>query len=237
MRFDKTILTLLLIFTCSKVFSIGNKITSDTTKHTLKVRHKKHLSWPKIKYPAPADKVYYQDCVFTHKYTAAQRLARYPYNRAVKILAVSYDGTGEPNDDIVIPDTIKHVKRKPHGLIFKKNVLDTSNLFEIKHLSRSQINRLTNIMMNTQERIPNDYASVNSPHACFNPRNAFIFIDKNGRAFDYMEVCFECNQIESKSYKIYFSSGCTQDLELIRKYLISLGIKFGTTMTDADKFN
>jgi hypothetical protein len=237
MRFDKIILTLLLIFICSKAFSNGEKITIDTITHAVKIHYKRHSNWPKIKYPAPSDKVYYQDCVFVHRYTAAQRLAKYPYNKAVKILAVSYDGTAEPNIDIVIgPDTVKHEKRKPHGLIFHNGVLDTTNLFEIKHLSATQINGFTNIMMNIKERIPNDYASVNSPYACFNPRNAFIFIDKNGKAFDYLEICFECDRIESKSHKIYFTTGCTQDLDLVKKYLISIGIKFGTTTTDASQF-
>lgn len=237
MRSIKLIFIILSLFSFSRALCSERKTLADTIKRVVKTHHKKHPNWPKIMYYAPADKVYYQDCVFTHKYTAAQRLTRYPYNRAAKILAVSYDGTGEPNDDIVIPDTIKHVKRKPHGLIFNNNVLDTSNLFEIKHLTKDQINGLTNIMMNTKERIPNDYASVNSPHSCFNPRNAFIFIDKNGKAFDYFEICFECHIYRSKSDKINFISGCTQDFDLIKKFFISTGIRFGTITTEADKFN
>ena len=43
----------------------------------------------------------YDYCAFTNKYTAQQRLKLYPFSKATKILAVSYDspGFGQTDDD------------------------------------------------------------------------------------------------------------------------------------------
>jgi hypothetical protein len=231
MRLVTIILPLFLLTGITNVYGIDYHLIVDTTKST-----KRHYSTPKIKHSTPPDKEYYNDCVFTNKYTIAQRLKRYPFSKAVKILAVSYDGTGEPNAEITINgDTLdamthkKYSEHRPHGLHFDNDTLDYVSLFEMKQLTPKQINRLTNIMYNTDNRVPNDY--VDPGHSCFNPRNALIFYDKNGKVFDYLEICFECDRIESKSDRIYFNSSCTQGLDLVKKFLIDVGIKYGTLTT------
>jgi hypothetical protein len=231
MRLVTIILPLFLLTGITNVYGIDYNLIVDTTKST-----KRHYSKPKVKHSAPPDKAHCNDCVFTNKYTVAQRLKRYPFSKAIKILAVSYDGTGEPNTEITINgdtlDAVTHKKyneHKPHGLHFKNDTLDYTSLFEIKRLSAKQINKLTNIMFNTDYRVPNDYAHPG--YSCFNPRNALIFYDKNGKVFDYIEICFECDRIESKSHKIYFNSACTQNWDFVKKLLIDVGIKYGTLAT------
>jgi hypothetical protein len=221
----------LFIISTSNAFCKDYTFKIDSIKH-----HKKYINAPKPKQITPPDKAYYNDCVFTNKYTINQRLKRYPFSKATKILVVSYDGTPEPNMEITTNgdtlDAITHKKysdHRPHGLHFNKDTLDYVSLFEIKQLTQRLINRLTNIMYNTDYCVPNHYAHPS--HSCFNPRNALIFYDKNGKVFDYLEICFECDQIKSKSDRIYFNSACTQGLDYVKKFLIDAGIKFGTLTT------
>ncbi|HVW12808.1 MAG TPA: hypothetical protein VHB54_03250 [Mucilaginibacter sp.] len=233
----KIILTILLISVFVKAFGIEKTALKDTTKRIPNTHHKKHTNWARAIGQPPDSQPYYTDCVFTHQYTIAQRLRKYPFNKAAKILAISYDGSAEPNVDINIgDDTTKEVKRKPHGLIFHSDTLDMSNLFEIKQLTPEEINRLTNIVFNTRVRIPNYNPDPGTK--CFEPRNALVFYNKEGKVFDYIEVCFECMNYESKSNKLFLTSAyCNQQFDLIKKFLTDIGIKFGTTTTDASKFN
>ena len=112
-------------------------------------------------------------------------------------------------------------------------VLNYSQIKEIKVLTRPQINQLTNIIYNTGLKVSKDRELVPAPFengggGCFDPRNALLFVDENGKIFDYFEICFECNVADSKSGKITIGSGCNQKFDLLKKYFISLGIKYGT---------
>lgn len=233
MRLITIILSLFLCANISHAYCEKSILVIDTAIHVVKKQYRPRRS-------PPPDKIYYNDCVFTHRYTVAQRLRKYPFSKAAKILAVSYDGTAEPNATpqiIINGDTIDAVtqkklvksKNKPHGLYFKEDTLDYISLFEIKELTPEQINRLTNILYNTNAKIHNDYAYP--AYSCFNPRNALVFFDKDGKVFDYVEVCFECKRIRSKSDKILFGSACNQGLDFVKKFLINLGIKYGTLTT------
>jgi hypothetical protein len=235
MRFATIILSLFILTNISKAHGKEYYLIADSTKSTKK-HTRKYYNQPRAKYSAPPDKEHFNDCVFTNKYTIAQRLKRYPFSKATKILTMSYDGTGEPNTEITANgdtlDAITHKKyseHRPHALHFDNSTLNHASIFEMKRLTPKQINRLTNILYNTDYRIPNNYAHPG--YSCFNPRNALIFYDKNGKVFDYLEICFECDRIESKSNRIYFNSSCTQGLDLVKKFLIDVGIKYGTLKT------
>lgn len=236
MQWITIVLCLFLCTTLTRGLCGEYRLHIDTLKLATRKHHLKHSSSPKIRYPLPKDKIYYNDCVFTHKYTIAQRLKKYPFSNAAKVLAVSYDGGPEPNYDININgDTInpltneKVVNFKRHGLLFKNDTLDYACSFELKQLTSKQVNRLTNVLFNTNIKIPND--SADPGHNCFNPRNAFIFFDKNGKVFDYIEICFECERTESKSGKIYLGP-CNQKFDMVKKFFIDLGIKYGTITKD-----
>jgi len=228
MRFVTIIWSLFILASITNVYGLDCRLMVDTIKS-----QKNHHIRTKVKYPAPPDKAYYNDCVFTNKFTISQRLKKYPFSKAIKILAVSYDGTPEFNEDITTNgDTLdpmthkKYSRHKIHGLHFDKDTLNYVSLFEMKLLSPKQTNRLTNILYNTDHRVPNNFSSLG--YSCFNPRNALIFYDKNGKVFDYLEICFECNKMRSKSGKIFFHSACTQNLDFIKEFLIDVGIKYGT---------
>src|ERR1700694_2119122 len=81
----------------------GYHTRTDTVKLVVKkhpVKH--HLRADRPKPWLTDNEFHYLDCVFTHKYSIAQRLRKYPFSKAVKILAISYNGGMEPNVDVVI---------------------------------------------------------------------------------------------------------------------------------------
>jgi hypothetical protein len=240
MRFDKTILTLLLIFICSKAFSIEEKVVSDTTKHTVKFRHKKHMNWPHPMYKLPDSMKYYNDCVFTHTYTPSQRLKKYPFNKAVKILVVSYNGIGAPNLILIGKDTArKSPKIRWPLFVFHADTLDLSSVYEHKQLTPSQIKRLTYLTFNTKIRhhFDTDKYIAGPWEALDFPTNALVFYDKKGKVFDYIRMRFDVGLYDSKTNHADVGCKCNQKNELIKQLFIEAGIKFGTITDDSMQFN
>ncbi len=238
MRSIKLIFIILSLFSFLSAFCSEKKTLADTIKRAIKTQHRKQDKWPRPKSILPDSISYYNDCVFINKYTQLQLLSKYPFNRAVKILAVSYQNGGEPNVEIGPNGEMIKLKYKPYQLHVKNGRLDPSSLFELKKFSKGQIERLSNLMYNTDKKVhfdASDYADPGSK--CFFPRNAILFVDSKGKIFDYIEICFQCTGTSSKSGKLYLSSvGCNQALGIAQKLLIDIGIKFGTTTTDDKAF-
>ncbi|HEY8928788.1 MAG TPA: hypothetical protein VIM55_06340 [Mucilaginibacter sp.] len=162
------------------------------------------------------------DCIFNDKLSLAIRLSKYPFSGAVKIAAVSYSGP-------MSVDFNPKDKKKPwlhKGLIVVNGKLNRSTIKEYVVLNTSRRNNLTNIIFNTTYRKINDNASEEG--GCFDPRNAFLFYDKNGRIFDYIQVCFECHSFRSLSGKLDIGTICNQKYDLLSKFLVDAGIKYGT---------
>jgi hypothetical protein len=243
MRLITIILSLFLTHTSYTFCKEYNRVPDTLKKHPAK----KHLSKKEIERLMAEEnknyKPYFDDCTFVNKYTAKQRLIAYPYSNTTKIVAVSYPCyCAVPHAEIIIDkpdgqqDTIDKATKDTilrTGLIVNNGVLDPSSIKEMKILTPAQINRLTNIIYNTRLKVYQNRHLVpalfeNGGGGCFNPRNALLFIDKNGKIFDYLEVCFECTVADSKSGKISLGSGCNQKFDLLKKYFIEIGIKYGT---------
>ena len=62
---------------------------------------------------------------------------------------------------------------------------------------------------------------------CFYPRNAILFIDKTGKLREYLLLCFHCYRYESSSDNIMLWDPCNQKIEMIRRFFVSAGIKYG----------
>jgi hypothetical protein len=169
-------------------------------------------------------KIYYDDCVFINKYTLAERLQKYPYSKAVKILAVSYISMW----DNFGPDEKKPQKflDKKTELYIKNGVLDTSTLIEIKELTPDQIGNLTNIVYNTDLKV-HDQVGFDTGGACFYPRNALIFYNAEGKVFDYMEICFQCHEFHSLSKRFEIGTDCNQKYDLLKSFFKDIGIRYG----------
>lgn len=157
----------------------------------------------------------------------------YPFNKAAKVLAVSYHDAWDKEADITYdtPDTATN-KAEPeneivdHGIRIDNGVLDTSHLVEIKKLNAAQIDRLTDLLYNTGYK--KEGVNQIEEGMCFKPRNAFIFINEQGKVYDYLQICFECMQYSSPSEMINIGDVCNQKYELLNNYFISIGIKTGT---------
>jgi hypothetical protein len=117
----------------------------------------------------------YSDCAFYNKYTAKQRLAKYPFSKAAKVLAVSYKYRGFGQE----PEA-KQDDSPKRGRYVNNGVLDTTILIEIKQLSKKQINKLTSLIFNTDYK-KRDETHLVSFGKCFEPRNAFIFLSASDK--------------------------------------------------------
>ncbi|WP_295715761.1 hypothetical protein [Mucilaginibacter sp.] len=205
------------------------QLPTDTTIHHKKIKKQKVFTLAEFERLRKLWKPSYDHCIFTNQYTVKQRLKKYPFSKAVKILAISYHALEVPNEEVIIDgDSTKHIV-PPHniGLQVIKDSLDFSNLLEVKILDQMQINRLTNIIYNTDFR-KNIGFSQTGGASCYEPRNAFIFFDRQGKVYDYLEICFGCKHYSSKSGKLDIGEFCTQKYDILRKYFKSVGINYGT---------
>jgi len=166
------------------------------------------------------------DCMFYNKYTAKQRLTKYPFSKATKVLAVSYKYQGiDPESES------KETKTPKTGLLINDGILDKTTLIEIKTLDAKQVDELTNLFFNTNYKKRDAMHSIISGK-CFEPRNAFIFIDSDAQVLDYLEICFECYQNHSSSNKLDIGILCTQKYQMFSDYFKKIGVIYGTLGKD-----
>lgn len=221
----KYLILLLLCFCCISAF----------TQHKKPKSPLKHRVFFPLKSP-------HDDCISINKYTVAQRLKHYPFNKSAKIIAVSYHnvGGGPPNEEVLIDtatgkiipsvkfDTLKY------GLRVKNGELNPASIVETVVLNKNQINTLTNLIYNTDFRVKGNNG-IDPGHMCFAPRNALLFVDQLGKIFDYLQICFACENYESKSGRINLGTGCYQKIKLAKKWFIDTGFQFGTIKKDGDE--
>jgi len=223
-------LFVLLSFSCYANTGPLKKDTSYTVAQARRMA-KKHIGVTRkeIKGYKPG----FDSCLFTNKHTVANRLKKYPYSAAIKIMLVSYYGGGQPNQDIKIdspfttsiPST--HVRNKHYmGLVIKNKKLDYSPLIETKVLNRKQVEELTNIVFNYDFAGMKNY-TVTGFAACFEPRNSILFFDKNGKILDHLDICFQCHNYESASKNLSIGTNCAQKFDMLARFFIKAGVRYG----------
>lgn len=152
------------------------------------------------------------ECAYTGKFTAADRQKQYPYNVASKVLLVSFDSLEGGNFT--------------HVLHMKNGEVNLSALKENIELSKSEIDSLTDILFNL------NYSGkilITSSTGCYDPHNAILFADANGKIFEFMEICFGCDKIRVSDERIEFGEPCSGKYEAIKDLFKSTGIKIGIT--------
>jgi len=147
-------------------------------------------------------------CVNLPKKSFATILKKYPFDRTAQIHLVSFKDKKLPIEN----DTVCY-----------------SKLYEVKSLTLRQIDSLTNIMYNIGF---GGTILLVEEIACYEPRNAILFIDKEGKTFEFIEICFECQQTVNSSDKIDFGEVCNEKFNLIKKQFLSAGISYGTTIKE-----
>ena len=151
------------------------------------------------------------DCKAVDKFSPSQRLEFYPFNTASEVRLVSFDNKPDSSFEHRIPETNGEV--------------DLSRLKELKTLNKEQFDSLTYLLFNVGYR---GKISTLEGTGCYNPRNAILFINSNGKAFEFIELCFECSGLRLSSDKIKTGEFCNQKYELLKSFFIQRGIKIGT---------
>ena len=143
------------------------------------------------------------------------RLKHYPFNISTQIQLVSFPGGVDTSKwkDMTNIDSLPRLN----------DTVCYAKLKEVKALTLSQIDKLTDIFYN--------YGFGGHVHIgyirCFRPRNAILFLDNSGRLVEYIEVCFECNNTKESSQKISLGQMCTEKMSMLRDYFKHVGITYG----------
>lgn len=151
------------------------------------------------------------NCIKTTKYTAVERMQFYPFDRSAVIKIVSFDNLKG-----------SYVE---HTLPMKGKEIDYTKITEERTLTKEQIDELTSILYNVTYKGKIDTEDIT---ACYNPRNAILFCDKNNNLLDYIELCFECSRSRMSSEKISLGDVCDQKWDLLKTFFSTAGIEIGT---------
>jgi hypothetical protein len=146
------------------------------------------------------------------------RLKNYPFYLTAEVQVVSFKG----GFDTLLNEIVEKTGRLPR----ENDTICYSKLYEIKTLTLAQIDNLTDIFYNYGFLGSFHIMSINE---CYDPRNAIIFVDKNGKAFEFIEICFECRRIEVSSDKISLGQMCDQKLDMIKDIFKNAGVEYGIT--------
>ena len=138
----------------------------------------------------------------------SKRIKKYPFNKTAKIWLVSFEdlsGGGQL-------DTTKIVYNQNMP---KSNMAVCINSFkEIKTLNHPKINKLTDILFNYKPLGKNHIIEFSS---CYSPRNAILFLDKNEKVFDFIEICFSCLHMRNFSKKLNIENECDHKINMIKE--------------------
>ncbi len=146
------------------------------------------------------------NCIYKPMYTAAQRLKKYPFNKAGKVMLVSFR---------------YHKNNYP----IKNQTVMYDSLLEQKTLSAKEVTEVTDLIYNN---VYKKASRIGSMSMCFFPRNAMVFLDKDGNAFETVFICFHCSRYEIDSGRWgVLADDCNQKLDLLYKFFVKQGFKYG----------
>ncbi len=158
------------------------------------------------------------DCVKKINRTFTTRLKNYPFSISTQIQFVSFLGSSRivDNQTAYINDSLPRLN----------DTICYSKLHEVKTLTFTQVDKLTDILYNYGFGGPVYTMSISN---CYNPRNAILFLDSAGKAFEFIEICFECDRLQESSEKINLGDMCDQKLNMLKELFKKTGIEYGIT--------
>ncbi|MFT3704910.1 MAG: hypothetical protein QM802_21265 [Agriterribacter sp.] len=163
------------------------------------------------------------DCAKTLSIPLSQRIRKYPFNRTTRIQLVSFKSS---RDTLLGGYYRDSLPRQNDTVCFSK-------LFETYTLSLIQIDRLTDLIYNYGFKFKympkGDVYFIATAKQCYNPRNAILFLDKDNKVFEFIEICFECEQTRTSSEKLSLGTDCNQKFLLIKDFFKSTGIQYGVS--------
>ncbi|MBL7813688.1 MAG: hypothetical protein JNL70_01695 [Saprospiraceae bacterium] len=191
-------------------------------------------------------------CTLGTKYTAEQRRETFPFNKAKKVLFISYQNRefgietvkwdtfiGSDGTPIILSNIDQEVcELKKNNKKWGYLDTDTSQKFKIYpnycaiesvEFNANQVDTLSNILLNYQlNKTPLNHFSV----ACYTPRNAILFLNEKNQVVALIEICFECFQMKfsyGEDYPLICDCHCGVRLEAVRELFANYGIKYGIT--------
>ena len=114
----------------------------------------------------------------------SDRLKNYPFNKSTEIKLVSFNYDGGPVDDTAYINTIM-----PKG---KFLAICRFPFKEIKSINSVQIESLTDILFNYSYIIEPTIEDITK---CYIPRNGILFLNEEGKVFEFIEICFACKKV------------------------------------------
>lgn len=150
-------------------------------------------------------------CVYRKTYTEAKRASFYPFNKAKKVLLISFN-----DEDWKLDYFSKTTK------ITDLAIANTS-----KELTKSDLNKLTDICYNYGYKKMELVKTLIEEVECSALKNAIVFVDENNSPFEYIAFSFGCDTIEFSSQKVSYGDECTTKRELLKQFFISKGIEIG----------
>lgn len=165
------------------------------------------------------------NCGFYGTKTVAERNALFPFNKAKKVVLVSYFG----EMDRFSTDTLykmPHILRRERVSAGKyEKVYD---IIEEMEVTGAATDSLSNIMFNYR---PKGKAVDNGGIiGCYDPRNAVLFYDAKGKLIAYLEICFMCGQAyfepdEKIMERLYYV--CPDLMDVLNGFFKQEGVTYG----------
>jgi hypothetical protein len=145
------------------------------------------------------------DCVQVGNLTSNQRLSKYPFNKAYKIQILSFSS-------------------EALNLPLVNGSLDWNNVKDSITLSRNQIDSLTNLLFNFGCTASKIVKSISTAVAV---DIAIVFIGASNELIDYIDICFDCREID-----LFLSKGnkkigmpCNQRLDRLKQFSQAWGLQ------------
>ena len=160
------------------------------------------------------------------KYNTMKRTTFYPFNKSLVIKIVSFDKqiSFEKGQKSIGSDR-SHVSESStefYGLPIHNDTIVFAKISQEVLLTQKDKNTLSDILYNTCGRWT--FTSKTS-FGCYYPHNAIIFFDINGKAFEYIELCFDCHQLKYSNSKIEKFEDCDYMFSDLKSYFTSLGLR------------
>ena len=161
------------------------------------------------------------NCKKTQNISFNKLVLNFPLNKTSKIQIVAF----EYRNSIII-DGVEKKEFVIDSLPRIGNKLDYKNLKEFYSLELPKIIELSDILYNFNFNPKKERTILGA--GCYMPRNAIVFLDKEDKIIEYIEICFEC-----LNYHVFkksnFGDFCIGKIELIKTFFRQNGLKFGVT--------
>lgn len=164
-----------------------------------------------------------QDCARLKTISLSKRLKLYPFNKATQIQLVSFKSSYDNNIGEFYKDSLPRMN----------DTICYSKIFEIKTLIPSQVDTLSDLIYNYGFKfkyIPKkNVYFLGTSLQCYNPKNAILFLDKDNKVFEFIEICFQCKKTRTSSDNVSLGTDCNQKLGLIKGFFKKNKIEYGIT--------